>query len=106
MRIAQVFREDFMKNSKRSSKFAVAVLAAAITATGDGQGPAAPAPAADQNPTTPAAVPPAAAAPAAPAALSTPSVTGPIAMLPPAMFDAGPFGKIAVNGILNGFGSW
>jgi hypothetical protein len=27
-------------------------------------------------------------------------------MLPPASFDAGPFGKVSVNGILNGFGSW
>jgi hypothetical protein len=26
--------------------------------------------------------------------------------IPPAIFDAGPFGKIAVNGILNGFGMW
>jgi hypothetical protein len=27
-------------------------------------------------------------------------------MLPPAVFDAGPFGKISVNGILDGVGSW
>ena len=27
-------------------------------------------------------------------------------MLPPATFDAGPFGKISVNGILDGLGSW
>lgn len=27
-------------------------------------------------------------------------------MLPPATFDAGPFGKIAVNGILDGLGMW
>ena len=43
-------------------------------------------------------------APPAPAALPTPAITGPLSGLPPAMFDAGPFGKIAVNGILNGFG--
>jgi hypothetical protein len=49
---------------------------------------------------------PAAAAPAAPAALPTPSITGPVAGLPPAMFDAGPFGKIAVNGIFDGLGMW
>lgn len=42
------------------------------------------------------------AAPAAPTALSTPSVTGPLTNLPPAIFDAGPFGKIAVNGFLSG----
>jgi hypothetical protein len=44
------------------------------------------------------------AAPAAPTALPTPSVTGPLANLPPAIFDAGPFGKIAVNGFLSGMG--
>jgi hypothetical protein len=42
----------------------------------------------------------------APAPLPTPSVTGPLAWLPPANFDAGPFGKISVNGILNGYGLW
>ena len=36
--------------------------------------------------------------------LSTPAITGPLSNLPPAMFDAGPFGKIAVNGILSGMG--
>jgi|HubBroStandDraft_5_1064220.scaffolds.fasta_scaffold09789_1 hypothetical protein len=46
------------------------------------------------------------AAPAAPAALSTPAITGPIANLPPAVFDAGPFGKLDVNGIITGFGMW
>src|ERR1017187_5194190 len=50
----------------------------------------------------PAAAPP--APPAAPAALPTPAITGPIQGLPPALFDAGPFGKIAVNGILDGLG--
>lgn len=43
---------------------------------------------------------------AAPAALATPSITGPLQGLPPAVFDAGPFGKIAVNGILSGTGLW
>jgi Putative beta-barrel porin-2, OmpL-like. bbp2 len=41
-----------------------------------------------------------------PAPLTTPAVTGPIAWLPPAMFDAGPLGKIAANGIVTGFGMW
>ena len=49
---------------------------------------------------------PATPPPAAPAALSTPSITGPLSNLPPAMFDAGPFGNIAVNGILDGMGMW
>src|SRR5947207_7639230 len=42
----------------------------------------------------------------APAALPTPVITGPLQGLPPATFDAGPVGKIAVNGILGGFGMW
>ncbi|HEY7335476.1 MAG TPA: outer membrane beta-barrel protein [Bryobacteraceae bacterium] len=44
------------------------------------------------------------AAPAAPAALPTPAITGPVQNLPPATFDAGPFGKLAVNGIITGMG--
>jgi hypothetical protein len=44
------------------------------------------------------------AAPAAPMPLSTPSFTGPLSNLPPAIFDAGPFGKLAVNGFLSGMG--
>jgi hypothetical protein len=52
----------------------------------------------------PAAAPP--AAPPAPAALPTPSITGPLQGLPPASFDAGPFGKLAVNGLLDGLGMW
>jgi len=47
-----------------------------------------------------------AASPDPPAALPTPSITGPLVALPPAVFDAGPFGKIAVNGILDGLGMW
>jgi len=62
---------------------------APATQTVDGQKPA------DQTP-----------APPAPAALPTPAITGPLSGLPPAMFDAGPFGKIAVNGILTGLGMW
>jgi len=41
-----------------------------------------------------------------PAPLPTPSITGPLSSLPPAIFDAGPFGKIAVNGFLTGMGLW
>jgi hypothetical protein len=55
--------------------------------------------------TTAAAAPPP-AAPAAPSALPTPSITGPLTGLPPAMLDAGPFGKIAVNGLFDGVGMW
>src|SRR5579872_2186388 len=52
------------------------------------------APAADQKPAEP---PP-------PAPLSTPAMTGPLSNLPPAVFDAGPFGKISANGFLSGMG--
>jgi hypothetical protein len=39
----------------------------------------------------------------APAPLSTFVLTGPLQWLPPAIFDAGPLGKLSVNGILTGF---
>jgi hypothetical protein len=44
--------------------------------------------------------------PPAPAALPTPAITGPLSNAPPVQFDAGPFGKISVNGILNGMGTY
>ena len=50
---------------------------------------------------------PAAAAPTPPAAptpLPTPAIVGPLSGLPPAMFDAGPFGKLAVTGFFSGMG--
>ncbi len=59
------------------------------------------------SPTAPTAPPaPAAPADAAAAPLGTPSMTGPLNAAAPNMFDAGPFGKLAVNGILSGFGVW
>src|ERR1700674_681870 len=64
--------------------------------------PAAPATPADQPKPADQPAPP----PAPPAALSTPAITGPLTGLPPAIFDAGPVGKIAVNGILTGTGMW
>ena len=60
----------------------------------------------DPKPAEQKAAEPAPAADAAPAPLTTPSITGPLQQLPPAIFDAGPFGKIAFNGILNGYGLW
>ena len=73
---------------------AIAGTAMAIALTAGAQTPATPAPA-------PAAAP---AAPAtAPAPLSTFVLTGPLQWLPPATFDAGPLGKLSVNGILTGF---
>ena len=47
---------------------------------------------------------PAAAAPAGPTTLPTPAITGPLSNLPPAVFDAGFFGKISVNGVFSGMG--
>ena len=75
------------------------VFSLAMSAAAWAQTPAS----AAQDQTPPAAPAP---APAAPAALPTPAITGPLAGLPPATFDAGPFGKLAVNGILNGMGLW
>jgi hypothetical protein len=46
------------------------------------------------------------AQPSAPTALPTPAITGPLRAAPPNTFDAGPFGKLAVNGILDGLGMW
>jgi hypothetical protein len=91
------------------SSISAFALVAAVTASA--QAPASAAPAAVSSSAsaapggTPAAVEPAAApAAAAPAPLSTPAVTGPLAWLPPAIFDAGPLGKIAANGIVTGSG--
>jgi hypothetical protein len=58
-----------------------------------------------QNAAPPAAAPaPApAAAPAPPAPLSTFVLSGPLTFVPPANFDAGPFGKLSVNGVITGY---
>jgi hypothetical protein len=60
--------------------------------------------AAGQAATPPAAPAAPAAAPAAPAPLPTPAITGPLSGIPPLVFDAGPLGKLSVNGIVSGFG--
>ena len=44
--------------------------------------------------------------PAAPAPLPTPAITGPLQAAPPTTFDAGPLGKLSVNGVLDGLGMW
>ena len=46
------------------------------------------------------------APPPAPTALTTPSITGPLQGIPPATLDGGPFGKLAVNGVVSGLGLW
>ena len=73
--------------------------ASVALAPGQPNSPAASAAAAPTPP--PIAVAP---APTPPAPLPTPSMTGPLAGEPPITLDAGPFGKIAVNGVLTGFG--
>ena len=70
--------------------------AMAIALMANAQTPAA-APAAGQTP----APAPATAQPPAP--LSTFVLTGPLQWLPPATFDAGPLGKLSVNGIVTGY---
>jgi hypothetical protein len=42
--------------------------------------------------------------PPPPAPLPTPAITGPVQSMPPAIFEAKPFGKLAVNGFLTGMG--
>jgi hypothetical protein len=81
-----------------AASMAMAGAAHAQTTTSAAAAPATPAAAA----TAPATAP--AEQPAAPTALTTPAVTGPLQWLPPAMFDAGPLGKIAANGIVTGSG--
>ena len=39
-----------------------------------------------------------------PVPLSTPSITGPLQAAPPIVFDAGPIGKLDVNGVVSGYG--
>jgi hypothetical protein len=55
------------------------------------------------TPAPPPAATPTPAPAAAPAPLSTFVLTGPLQWLPPAIFDAGPLGKLSVNGIVTGF---
>jgi hypothetical protein len=46
------------------------------------------------------------AAPAPPSPLTTPSITGPLQAAPPIEFDAGPLGKLDLDGIVSGMGLW
>ena len=81
-----------------------ALAAAMVSAASAQAGPSSPTPA--DAAAAPAAGQAAAAAPAPPAPLTTPSVTGPLQWLPPAIFNAGPLGNIAANGIVTGSGLW
>ena len=46
------------------------------------------------------------ATPAAPSPLSTPAITGPLHAAPPITLDAGPLGKLDLDGIVSGIGLW
>jgi hypothetical protein len=76
----------------------LATFTAASFAAGNLASSSAPADVQDAQASTPAP-PPA----VAPAPLSTFVLTGPLQWLPPAIFDAGPLGKLSVNGIVTGF---
>jgi hypothetical protein len=77
--------------------------AMAIALVAGAQTPVTPAPA---PAAAPAAAPAPADQPAAPTPLSTFVLTGPLQWLPPATFDAGPLGKLSVNGILTGYSAF
>ncbi len=91
-----------MSISFKLNRIILQSLSAASLATTIAAGAQAPA-SAPTAPATPAATADQAAAPAAPAPLSTFVLTGPLQWLPPATFDAGPLGKLSVNGIVTGF---
>ena len=55
---------------------------------------------------TPVSVQSAPVTAAAPSALSTPPITGPLQGSPPIVLDAGPFGKLNLDGVLSGEGLW
>ena len=86
----------YLNSNRTLQLMAGAILAIALMA--GAQTPATPPPAAAA---APAAAP--ADAPTAPAPLFTFVLTGPLQWLPPATFDAGPLGKLSVNGIVTGF---
>lgn len=59
---------------------------------------------ADQPATAQTTTPAAATQPTAPTPLPTPSITGPLAAAPPITLEAGPLGKLSLNGIVSGMG--
>lgn len=93
----------------QAKTLAVLVLYLGLTSLSRAQSP--PAAAAPATPAPATATADAQASQAAPAAtptpaapLPSPSITGPLSGIPPLVFDAGPFGKLAVNGVVSGFG--
>ncbi len=94
-----------MSISFKLNRIILQSLSAAALATAIAAGAQSPAtPSTTAAVATPADVAnPTPAAAAAPAPLSTFVLTGPLQWLPPATFDAGPLGKLYVNGIVTGF---
>ena len=85
--------------------FAAVALCVGLACASFAQDAPAPKPADQPQAKTPAAAPAALAAPVdAPTALPTPSITGPLAGSPPIILEAGPLGKLSLNGIVSGFG--
>jgi hypothetical protein len=88
-----------------SKNFFTLVLCVGLACAGHAQDAPAPKPADTPQASTPATAPAAPAAPAdAPTALPTPSITGPLAAAVPITLEAGPLGKLSLNGIVSGFG--
>jgi hypothetical protein len=83
-----------MNRILQSTFGAAMAMAVAASAQAPASSSSTPAPAASQPSTPPAD---------APAPLSTFVLTGPLQWLPPATFDAGPLGKLSVNGIVTGY---
>jgi len=90
----------YMNPNRILQTIAATALTVALAA-----GAQAPAPAATPAPAVEPATAPA-DQPAAPAPLSTFVLTGPLQWLPPATFDAGPLGKLSVNGIVTGYSAF
>src|SRR5450631_737456 len=81
------------------------VLCVGLACAGHAQDAPAPKPADQPQAAAPATALAAPAAPAdAPTALPTPSITGPLAAAVPITLEAGPLGKLSLNGIVSGFG--
>ncbi len=97
-----------MPTERRSlAVIAVLFLCAAcgtVRAGGAGQSQSVPQASSSATPAPVAVAAPTVSADATP--LTTPAMVGPLSAGSPTMVDAGPFGKLAINGILSGFGVW
>ncbi len=85
----------------RPKNFAAVAICVGLACVCYAQDAPAPKPADQPQASTQAAAP---AESAAPTALPTPSITGPLAGSPPITLEAGPLGKLSLNGIVSGLG--